>query len=108
MTITKQIIGDVKLEYAIGGFPTNVSFSPVTVNLSKEEIEAQFKQVKSQEIVKLKENSDTVFSNWLNSLVNIELLDNTKERVEGEVLECLQWEDGNIKKCVIRYSIVQI
>jgi hypothetical protein len=101
--ITQKRLGLAVIEYNIEGQVETAQFmGSLDLDFNKELI-SQLQAGKTIENTKL--NADMTLAAWFNSITEVEIADRTEVSISSNVVECIKYDTGQIKKCSIEYFL---
>jgi len=101
----KQEVGIVTISYLKDGRVESANFVPtMNIKADKNVINNLKKVENSADTESLVHNAQSVFALWFNKANEIEEADRFEYEIASETIECEKYEDGKVKKCVIKFT----
>lgn len=98
------IIGSAVIEYDAAGKVTTAYFEPsIKIDLA-EALGGRFTELAAPTPEELKGNADIVLGAWFSKMNEVELADRDRYTIESEIVECEQYPNGTVKRCILRYT----
>lgn len=105
----EEIIGIVTMGYNEDGVVVEAGFKPQEQTDFDKGLLRQLQSVpSSDDIDVIKKNAANVISQWFTKISDIELLDLYEYQIVGEVIDCVKYAGGKVKKCSIQYRIKKL
>lgn len=99
-------IGLVTINYNEDGSVSHTKFEPAAEVVTNPENLAQLLRLPPTDNAEvLKKNAQSVVANWYTKVGDIDLIDHFEYGFVSTVKECVKYGSGQIKKCVIDFSI---
>ena len=74
------------------------------LHLTSKDLLPKLKNIKAgKSAVKVKQQADVIIATWFSKMNEIELSDPAEYTVTSKIVECKNYPDGTIKKCVLEF-----
>jgi hypothetical protein len=103
--MNKDEIGLAVISYDESGKLQAAGFQPTMTMQLDAELFKPLSSVAGRGLEDIRLNADLVMAAWFNRMNEIELADRGLYEISSEVVECLKYENGQVKQCKLRYFL---
>lgn len=98
-------IGIVDIDYSSKGEVKNASFRPTLKVKADATLKKQLLNLQSSsDSAVIKSNAELMFASWFSKINEIELADRDEYEIHSDMVTCLRYKSGMVKKCVMKFS----